>query len=109
MSPKHGLRDVTVEQIRTVLARFLEVEIAILFGSRAKGAHKPGSDIDLALIGGGLNQRTLGCIDDALDDLLLPYGFSLVILDEKTDPAVAAHIRRVGIRLFEREPLGAKR
>ena len=95
-------------QIVKVLARFPDVEGAVLFGSRAKATYKPGSDIDLALVGNTLNWRTIGKIYDAMDDLLLPYRFSLINYDWKTDPEVAAHITRVGITLFRREhPSGA--
>jgi predicted nucleotidyltransferase len=79
------------------------VDEAVLFGSRAKGTYKPGSDIDLSLIGAALDWRTVGKIYDALDDLLLPYRFSLILFDRNTDPDVAAHIARVGIPLFQRE------
>jgi uncharacterized protein len=103
MNAKHGLTDKTVAQIAGVLAGFPQVERAMLFGSRAKGTHKRGSDIDLALLGGDLDLQAIGRIESALDDLPLPYRFSLVVLGARTDPAVAAHIRRVGIPLFERE------
>jgi predicted nucleotidyltransferase len=109
MNPTHGLDGKTLASIVKVLTRFAEVERAVLFGSRAKGTHRNGSDIDLALVGGELNRRILGQIDDALDDLLLPYRFSLVILSNKTDPEVAAHIDRVGITLFQKEHAGAGR
>lgn len=106
MNARHGLAEQTVAQIVDVLAGFPQVEQAILFGSRAKATHKPGSDIDLALIGAGLDWRTLGKIDDVLDDLLLPYQFSLILYDAKTDPDVAAHIQRVGIPFHERVVAG---
>jgi predicted nucleotidyltransferase len=99
----HGLPVSAVEKITTVLARFPEVDRVVLFGSRAKGTHKPGSDIDLALVGEHLDWRTIGRIYDALDDLLLPFRFSLVVYGAATDPDVAGHIVRVGISLFERE------
>ena len=35
--------------------------------------------------------------------MLLPYRFSLIIFDRKSDPEVAAHVNRVGISLYERE------
>ena len=99
----HGLSTATLEKVRTVLERFPEVERAVLFGSRAKGSHKPGSDIDLALEGTALDWRIAGRIYEALDDLLLPYSFSLIIHDQATDPEVAAQIARVGISIFERQ------
>ena len=103
MNAKHGLSDHTVSQIASVLERFPGVEKAVLFGSRAKGVHKRGSDVDLAIVGVGLSWRMLGRIEDALDDLLLPYKFSLIIYNDNTDLAVAAHIRRVGCPFYERE------
>lgn len=102
MTAPHGLAPETVARITTVLAHFPAVQSAVLFGSRAKGNAKPGSDIDLALSGGNLDWRVVGQIYDALDDLLLPYSFSLIQLDVATDPEVADHIARVGIPIFDR-------
>jgi predicted nucleotidyltransferase len=103
MNAKHGLSTATLEKIVGVLAHFPEVEEAVLFGSRAKGTHKVGSDIDLSLVGEALDWRTVGRIYDALDDQLLPYRFSLILFDPNIDPDVAAHIARVGVPLYRRE------
>ena len=48
---KHGLPEHVLQKIRAVFARYPQVERAILYGSRAKGSHKNGSDIDLTLCG----------------------------------------------------------
>lgn len=98
----HGLSDATVEKITTVFAGFPEVRQAILFGSRAKGSFRPGSDIDLALVGPDIDWRVIGRIEMALDDLLIPYSFSLIELSEKTDAAIVAHIERVGQPFYQR-------
>lgn len=98
----HGLSRPTVERIQEVLTHHPEVERAVLFGSRAKGTARPGSDIDLALYGEGLDWRVLGRIEDELDDLLLPYTFSLMHHDIQTDAEVAAHIARVGLPFYQR-------
>ena len=98
----HGLAPQTVEQIQGTLAHFPEVARAVLFGSRAKGTAWPGSDIDLALYGEGLDWRVLGRIEDELDDLLLPYTFSLLRHDTRTDSEVVAHIARVGVPFYQR-------
>ena len=112
MSPMHGLTRRTLDGIAGVLSRFPEVEKATLFGSRAKGTCKPGSDIDLSLEGGALDWRSVGKIYDALDDLLLPYRFSLILFARNLDPDFAAHIERVGGCRFQRgavrdEPVNA--
>ena len=101
--PTHGLSPATVEAVASVLRRFPPVEEAILFGSRAKGVARPGSDIDLALVGPGLDWSLLGCVEGALDDTLLPYRFSLATLDSATDPDLRAHILRVGQPFYRRE------
>lgn len=101
MNANHGLGEKTLTQIVSVLAGFPEIQKAVLFGSRAKGTHKRGSDIDLALMGDKLDWGTVCRIDSALDDLPVPYRFSLVRVGKRTDPEVAAHIRRVGILFFQ--------
>jgi predicted nucleotidyltransferase len=103
----HGLSRQTVERIQDVLAHYPEVQRAVLFGSRAKGTARPGSDIDLALYGQGLDWRVLGRIEDELDDLLLPYSFSLLHHDARTDSEVAAHIARVGLPFYQRQETAA--
>lgn len=104
----HGLTEGTIRQITDVLKHFPQVEKATLFGSRAKGTYRPGSDIDLALVGASLDWVVIGQIYDALDDLYLPYRFSLIQFDGNTDPEVSAHILRVGIVLFERDSIQTK-
>lgn len=96
-----GLKEATVEKIRAVLARYPQVEKAILYGSRAKGTYKNGSDIDLTLCGGAsLTLRILRRMMTELDDLLLPYTIDLSIFNDISDPDVVDHIQRVGIVFY---------
>jgi len=60
---KYGLSDKTIKQIEAVLSNFSEVEKAVLYGSRAKGNFKQGSDIDLTLYGKGLSLQILHKIE----------------------------------------------
>ena len=103
----HGLPAGTVAKIHGVLSRHAEVERAILYGSRAKGNFRPGSDIDLTLVGDGLSERIRGQIDEELDDLLLPYELDLSVLDRITHAELLDHIRRVGVVFYEKQPLPA--
>lgn len=98
-----GLSDHTLTAIRKVLAQFPAVEKAIIYGSRAKGNYREGSDIDLTLVGENLNAQTLNDIDLALDDLLLPYKIDLSLLADLTHVPLTEDIQRVGEVLYEGE------
>lgn len=99
----HGLTDITVEKIRTVFRRFGEIEKAMLYGSRAKGNFKTGSDIDLTLYGENLSPNLLGDIAEALEDLLLPYTIDLSIFDTLNHKELREHIERVGVVFYVRQ------
>lgn len=102
---RYGLKESSIEQIHTILARYPQVEKAILYGSRAKGDYKPGSDIDLALVGSeDLTLDLLHRIMDDIDDLLLPYTIDLSLFHQINDVDVINHIRRVGKLFYERSP-----
>jgi predicted nucleotidyltransferase len=103
----HGLTDGTVAQIHEVLAQFPEVEKAVLYGSRAKGNFKPGSDVDLTLVGAAVTSKILGQIRGELDDGLLPYTFDVSILAQITQSDLLDHIRRVGVVFYEKKLLPA--
>ena len=101
---KYGLQDATIRKICAVFARYPQVEKAVLYGSRAKGNHKNGSDIDLTLYGGeDLTLNVLNKIMDELDDLLLPYTIDLSVFRDISDPDVIEHIERVGVIFYEKE------
>jgi type I restriction enzyme S subunit len=99
---KYGLTETTVENICAVFARFPEIEKAILYGSRAKGNFKTGSDIDLMLYGESLMPDVLSAIASALDDLLLPYTIDLSVYDDLSHAKLREHIERVGVVFYER-------
>jgi predicted nucleotidyltransferase len=98
----HGLPEHAVAQLQSVLARFPGVQKAVLYGSRAKGNFRPGSDIDLTLHGDALDMQTLARIGVELDDLLLPYRIDLSLFDSIANQDLAEHILRVGCALYER-------
>jgi len=104
---KHGLTDRAIAEIQAVLAQFPDVERAVLYGSRAKGNHRPGSDIDLTLIGTGLTSKILGQIQGELEDGYLPYSFDVSLLDQITQPDLIEHIRRVGVVFYEKKAVPA--
>ncbi|ACH38493.1 nucleotidyltransferase [Citrifermentans bemidjiense Bem] len=98
----YGLSDDTIERICSVLSRHPAIEKAILYGSRAKGNFKPGSDIDLTLSGDALTSGELGSIAEELDDLLLPYKIDLSLFARLNHAELTEHIERVGVVFYQR-------
>ncbi|MGE6527561.1 nucleotidyltransferase domain-containing protein [Pseudomonas sp. NPDC077382] len=95
-----GLSVEDVQSIREALRHFPKINEAILYGSRAKGNYRPGSDIDLTLKGNELSHRDLLDIELALDDLLLPYKIDLSLYHQLDNPQLIDHIDRVGKSLY---------
>ena len=97
-----GICDLHFNQLISILDQNLNVMNAILFGSRAKGNFKPGSDIDIALIGAELTLKNVFSIQNQLDDYDQPYIFDLILYNSITEPALISHIHRVGIEVYHR-------
>jgi predicted nucleotidyltransferase len=103
ISDKFGLSTETVNKINLVFTHFPQIEKVLIYGSRAKGNFKTGSDIDLTLLGGSeLTTDILSALLAELDDLLLPYQFDLTFFDSLTDPGFIEHIQRVGRSFYEK-------
>lgn len=75
------------------------LEQVLLYGSRAKGTHRPVSDIDLALTGLD-DELAVAALADALDELPLPYRFDVRALDSIRLPALREAIAREGIPVY---------
>ena len=98
-----GLDNSDIKKIQSVFNLHPEIEKAILFGSRAKGNHKPASDIDLTLVGNDLTLTIQQTIENELDDLLLPYKFDVSIYHTISSNELLNHIERVGQLFFQNE------
>lgn len=96
---KFGLTSDALMRIRSVFAQYPKIEKVILYGSRAKGNFRPGSDIDLTLFGLELTTTDLLKIEGDLDELLLPQKFDLSLHHQIENQDLLAHIERVGVPL----------
>ncbi len=101
--PEFGLFRDVVQKIADVFAKHPNILEVVLYGSRAKGDYKPGSDIDMTLKGKGVTLEQLNTISNELDDLLLPYIFDLSIFDHIKNPDMLGHIERAGRIFYKRE------
>jgi predicted nucleotidyltransferase len=74
---------------------------AAIFGSRAKGDHKPYSDVDIVLYG-DLNFIDVENVIAELEELPMVYKFDVVAYGLVKNPEFRQHIERVGISIYEK-------
>ena len=95
-----GLSEADIKEILLFAQRFCEIDQVILFGSRAKGTHKRGSDIDLAISGEKVNYSIINELTYLLnEESTLPYYFDVLNLAEITSSALITHIKEHGLIL----------
>lgn len=91
-----GLKAEVIDEIRRC-AQAHGVQRVVLFGSRARGEHRPKSDIDLAYMGGDGVRFALD-VEDEVPTLL---GIDLVDLDGPVSDELRASVARDGRLLYE--------
>ena len=100
---KYGLSDRTLDTINAIFNKCPKVRQAVLYGSRAKGKFRKGSDIDLTLITDDTFSHTdLLRIANDFDDSDMPYFVDVSIYDKLSNVSLKAHIDRVGKVIFSR-------
>ncbi len=103
MKGRFGLSNQDLSAIIDTLKQEPNVEKAYIFGSRAKGSYKPGSDVDIALKGNQLTIEDISRISYLLnEETNMPYKFDLINYSSIKEPALISHIDRVGIEFYTR-------
>ena len=67
-----GLEQGAIDRIVSVFNKHSQVERVLIYGSRAEGDFRNGSNIDLTLLGEDLSESPLSSIKSELDDLNTP-------------------------------------
>ena len=93
---KFGLSDTVIYELQEVFRRHADIQTVLIFGSRAKGNYREGSDIDLAAIGNNLNYNLLLSILTEIDDLELLYSVDLLDYQKTLNTPMGEHIDHVG-------------
>lgn len=97
---KTGLPPDQLEKILKIFTKYPQITKVILFGSRAKGNYRAGSDIDFALKGNHLDSSLLAAIETDYEALYLPWKLDLVLYNKIENKDLKDHIDRVGICLL---------
>lgn len=99
-----GLQKQDLDTIISVISKYPEVEEAVIFGSRAKGNFKNGSDIDIALKGKNLDLQLISAISIYLnEETNLPYKLDVLNYHSIKNEDLTEHINRVGVSFFKRK------
>ena len=92
--PLGGLPARTQDEITAVLRRFPDIRWVKLYGSRALGRQRPGSDIDLAF-SAPIDHTT--SLAGAFDELPTPYLFDVTHWESLRHEGLQRHIAEVGL------------
>lgn len=95
-----GLADEILADLRRVFARHPGIEEVRLFGSRAKGTHRPGSDIDLAVFAPSMSEAEFAALWQEIDDLSILFKIDLLHWDRLANTVLRDKIRREGRRIY---------
>ncbi len=102
-----GLVGNDLQTLGEVLKQFPAVEQAIVFGSRAKGTFKNGSDVGLALRGQSLSFEQASQIDYLLnEETSMPYMWDVLHYEGIESAEWVEYIDRVGVIVFQRHEAG---
>ncbi|KJS81346.1 MAG: DNA polymerase III subunit beta [Peptococcaceae bacterium BICA1-8] len=101
---KFGLSKLDLDYIVMAIRKFPEIEKAVIFGSRAKGSNKPGSDVDIAIYGDNITFNTVSALHAMLEENgPLPYLFDVVDYTHLSHKELKEHINRVGEVIYSDE------
>ncbi|XJZ27812.1 nucleotidyltransferase domain-containing protein [Bacillota bacterium Lsc_1132] len=96
-----GLLETDIEYLQEALKNFKEIEKAVVFGSRALGNYKKGSDVDIALFGTDITPGTVSRLADQLnEESPLPYFFDLLHYEQIQNQNLKHHIITIGKELY---------
>src|SRR5688572_4809498 len=100
---KFGLTQETIDKINSVFEKYPQVDEVIIYGSRAKGDYREGSDIDFTLKGKDLSGELVSSIAFEIEELNTPYLFDVSLFDTLNSAELEAHIKRVGREFYKRK------
>lgn len=90
-----GITQDTINELNAIFNRYDSIEEVIIYGSRAKGNFREGSDIDLT-IKGNIEKKDLMKIIDDIEESYIPYLFDISIYNQLNSESLKEHINRVG-------------
>lgn len=96
-----GLYPNSYKEILSIFQKYEAIEKVIIYGSRAKGNYKEGSDIDLTLFG-DLNYDLIIKLKHEFEDSTIPYLVDISLYKDLQSETLKEHIDRVGKIFYQK-------
>ena len=93
---KYGLSEISYKKIKEVINKYPNYDF-IIYGSRARGDYKNGSDLDIA-IDGNIDEREQFMILNSFDLLDIPYMLDIVFMKKIKKKELIDSIKRDGVK-----------
>ncbi|WP_445957147.1 nucleotidyltransferase domain-containing protein [Yeosuana sp.] len=98
---RYGLSDKVIEKILNVFRNNSNIQEAVIFGSRAMGNYREGSDIDITLKG-NVSFDNLLRIESQIENEMLPYKFDVSLFEKLDNQELLRHINKVGKVIYKK-------
>jgi predicted nucleotidyltransferase len=96
-----GISDKSYELLQEAFVKYPQIEEVVIFGSRAKGNFKKGSDIDLAIKGADCSPKLALDLSSYLNEFLpIPYKIDVIDYASLNHLELKEHINRVGVSFY---------
>lgn len=95
-----GLRARDMATIQEILKRFPVISSVNIFGSRATGIFRPGSDIDLSIMNEGVDPSALHALKEQFEESSLPYRVEIHYYPTLSDSDFKSSIDKTGKRFY---------
>lgn len=100
----YGISEKSYNLILSAFQKFPEVEKVLIYGSRAIGNYKSGSDIDLAVSGANISTEIILKLKTMLEqELPVPYYFDITHYETISNSALKKHIDEFGKLFYQTE------
>ena len=99
---RYGLSQLDRTEMNNIFQKYSGLQKVILFGSRAKGNFRKGSDIDIALELNPSSRKIVNAVHDELEEeTKIPYFFDVIDLKKISSPELCEHIRVCGKEIYK--------
>ncbi len=100
---KFGLTKRDIDCLFTILNKYPAIEQVHMFGSRAKGNFKSGSDIDIALMNTGITDEMIRLLKADFEESSLPYMVDIINYPLLKNQLLKEHVDRVGVPFYTKQ------